>query len=129
MTSFTSRSKPPLIPPTDTHASPQPTAVDFLLQLIQPNLPVLEGSTTGQMSVVKFPLTTAPAPTPSENFNPAAMDISNSISLHRLKRPQLNQVCFYHQLSAGGTNAAIIACLIQRGSRKPLPFLPTMSST
>jgi len=42
-TSFTSRSKPPLIPPTDTHASPQPTAVDFLLQLIQRISPSLKG--------------------------------------------------------------------------------------
>jgi len=49
------------------------------------------------------------------------MDISNSISLHRLKRLQLNQGCFYHQLSAGGTNATIIACLLQCESRKPLP--------
>jgi len=82
--------------------------------LIQLNLPILEGLTIGQMLVVKFPLTTAPAPTPSENFNPVAVDISNSISLHCLKRPQLNRVCFYHQLSAGGTNAAaIIAHLLQ----------------
>ena len=55
---------------------------------------------------------TLPVPPHTENFNPAAVDISDAKFIRKLKRKQLNELCFYHRISAGGTNEAIISRLL-----------------
>ncbi|KAF8958309.1 hypothetical protein BDZ97DRAFT_1923765 [Flammula alnicola] len=46
-----------------------------------------------------------------ENFNPAAVNLSDLTYLKTLKRKMLNTLCFHHDLPAKGTNADIISSL------------------
>jgi hypothetical protein len=50
---------------------------------------------------------------PLPTFNPQIFDIQNAEGLGRLKRPQLDQLCKHHGLSAGGTNADKVQRLLQ----------------
>lgn len=48
---------------------------------------------------------------PADDFNPSLVNPQDGVYLSTLKRPQLNKLCYYHNIPAAGKNSDIISAL------------------
>jgi len=66
------------------------------------------------LAVTQKLLQTLRVPKADKNFDPACIDIQNTVYLKAMKRKQLNELCFHYCLSAVGSNKAVITRLVQK---------------
>lgn len=90
-----------------------PTALQLPapLPLLQPTPNFTEATSAGVYAERTFPVPLLHAPNLPSTFDPKAVDIRDTAFLQRLKRKDLNEVCFLYRVPASGKNSDCIARL------------------